>query len=480
MSNFKLRSYQVDGIQACVNVLTSSKKTKELVVIPTAGGKSWYISKSVEQINVPTLVLQPSKELLKQNYSKFILSGGRASVCCTSLKIRIRKGKQYTEINGAEVRCDEIGKVTYATIGSVMKHIEKFKKLNLKHIIIDEAHLMSKSGSQMSKFIKAVGATHVLGLTATPIYLAGGLNGAALKMMNRVRGKLFSKINFVTQINELVESKYWSPLKYTVFETDESYLKENSNKSDFTIESQRLYYEANDLDGQIKEEINNLTKEGRKSILVFVPTIGDAERLCRSIPNSAVVHSELDAKTRDYVVDAFKDLTIPVVINVNILSTGFDHPELDAIITARPTSSIALYYQQIGRGVRIHPKKDNCKIIDFSGNVNRFGRVEEITFEDVPGYGWGMFGKDGVLLTDYPISAKRRPTKESLLKKHADLHGEDNSVKMWFGKYKDKTVKQIVRINKGYAAWLIDQKDWNWSSGKMKALKKSLEKELRL
>ncbi len=482
---FKPRPYQVPAIETCIAIMTHPKSRKELVVQPTAAGKSWLTAATVDRLGVPIVVLQPSGELLKQNYEKFELMGGKATISCSSLKVKQKDGVPYTLIGDEYVKCNEISKVTYATIGSVIKDIETFKKMKLKHLIIDEAHLMTKSDSQIRRFIDQLKITNVLGLTATPVYLANTMEGAMLKMMNRVRGKLFSTISHVTQISEVASQGYWTKLIYKVIETDTSVLRPNSNGSDFTIHSQKEYYEANSLKNQIVEELRNMLSQGRKSILVFLPSIQEAEELFSIFPNSAVVHSQVDSKTRDYVVRAFKNLDIPVVFNINVLATGFDHPELDGIITARPTSSIAIYYQQIGRLTRPHDNKENGLITDFSGNVLQFGRVEHITFENLPNYGWGMFGEGGVLLTGYPIKAISRPTKETLQqeyvekkKKLGEDYGADGSIKFWFGKYSKKTVKEVAVFNKHYLTWVYENFDFN--GNRMKQLKKSLEIELKL
>lgn len=487
---FTLRGYQEDGTQACVDILQSKKKTcKELVVSPTAGGKSIYVAETVKRVDEPILVLQPSKELLLQNYEKFVKVGGTASICCASLKVKTSKGVEYTKMeNGELVECRKISRVTYATVGTVKKYAAELKRLGVKKAIIDEAHLSTKPGSQVRQLFKDIGITHVAGLTATPLYLDGGMNGASLKMMNRTRWKMFSDIRFVTQISHLVENGYWSKLKYQVNDTDETYLKENSNGSDFTVQSQINYYKANNLKEQIIEEVKNLIKEGRKSILVFVPTIEEAEDLFASFPNSATVHSKMDPKTRDYVIKAFKDLTIPVVFNVNVLSVGFDHPELDAIVTARSTSSIALFYQQIGRGVRIFFQKKDCKIVDFSGNIKRFGRVEGLHYENIPYYGWGLFNDKNELLTDFPIKAKKRPTKESLIEigkgESQDKENRKNPL-FTFGMFRGRKLWDIAQSKdaarlKSYCSWFYDQYtkgkwDGNPSAGLVEGVREYLK-----
>lgn len=493
---FTLRGYQEEGTQACVDILTSPKPTcKEIVVSPTAGGKSIYVAETVKRVDDPIIILQPSNVLLLQNYQKFVKVGGEATICCASLKTKTVKGVDYTELdNGELIPCREISRVTYATVGTVKKYASELKKLGVKKALIDECHLSTKAGSQIRTLFKEIGITHVAGLTATPLYLEGGMSGASLKMMNRARWKMFSDIKHVTQISELVNAKpdpYWSKLLYQVNDTDETYLKENSNGSDFTVQSQRDYYEANNLKEQIIEEVRNLMKEGRKSILVFVPTIQEANELFAAFPNSATVHSKMKTADKDYVIKAFKELTIPVVFNVNILSVGFDHPELDAIVTARSTSSIALFYQQIGRGVRIFPGKLNCKVTDFSGNIKRFGRVEGLHYENVPYYGWGLFNERNELLTDFPIKGINRPTKETLIESNKPQpkgSKEKPNPEFNFGMFKGKKLWDIAQSKdadrlKSYCSWLYDKHkkgEWTFYGEKGMHLKQGIEEFLKV
>ena len=492
---YKPRDYQQAGIDACIDILNSSKQRREIVVSPTAGGKSLYVAFSVKAMDSPVIVLQPSKELLKQNYQKYIDLGGEAEIYSASLKTL------------------SLGKVTFATIGSIKNKITEVKAMGVKNLIIDEAHLGTQSNSQIRRFISGVGIKNVLGLTATPVYLKGGMNGSELKMMNRVQGSLFKDIAHVTQIRELVDKDFWSKLDYRIENIDESFLKANSAGSDFTLESQKEFYEGNELRDKVITHVKNLRGIGRKSILVFVPTIEEADELGRLIKNSAVVHSKLKDSERDSIIEGFKNLEIDVVINVNILSVGFDHPQLDAIITCRSTMSIAIFYQQIGRGVRIFPGKESCIIIDLSGNVKKFGIVENLNFTHIDGWGWGLFNEDK-LLTNYPMSAIKRPTKESLIrsveKKRFDkLNSEsihtskinifdairmsslsENGVlfyagkkekpktTLWFGKYKGKTLEQIHKENKNYFPWLID--NFEWKGEKMTRLKREISIILKL
>src|SRR5699024_4080360 len=129
-------------------------------------------------------------------------------------------------------------------------------------VLIDEVHLKTKAGSQTRKLLKKIGATNVLGLTATPMYLSGGMNGSRLTMINRSKNTIFKDICYVSQISEMINNGYWTPLKYQIMDTDKKTLKLNSSGSDYTEKSQKLYYDVNNLENEIIKKINSLDSDG--------------------------------------------------------------------------------------------------------------------------------------------------------------------------------------------------------------------------
>ena len=118
-----------------------------------------------------------------------------------------------------------------------------------------------------------------------------------------------------------------------------------------------------------------------KSVLVFCSSVNQAERMQTKVEGSAVVTAKTPAKIRDQIIRDFKEHRIKTVFNVGVLTTGFDHPALDCIILMRPTRSIMLYVQMVGRGVRIAEGKTSCKIIDLTSNIKNLGRVETIRLQ---------------------------------------------------------------------------------------------------
>lgn len=171
--------------------------------------------------------------------------------------------------------------------------------------------------------------------------------------------------------------------------------------------------------------------------------------------------------------------------NVVIMgNTGFDHPELDAIIMARNTNSFRLYYQKFGRLVRpiIMPDgsifKKKGTIIDLTGNYKRFGSVENITFEKQEyTKGWAMWNGDKIM-TGHPFENWDMPTREEVKKVYNESlvkSKKPKDIKFPFGKHKGKDLANIFKIDRGYLKWLLTNKEFEWKTTNMKQLKKEIE-----
>lgn len=460
---YKLRPRQEEAVNRIFEFVSNSKKNHGVFVYPTSFGKSLVISELASKFpNKYFLNVTTSKELLKQNYDKYTSFGFEADICSTSLN------------------SNSVGKVTFATMGSVIKHTDFFKDKDVV-VIDDECQNGSNTGSQLQKFIKKLNKYKLVGVTATPFRLSSGMEGTVLKMMNRDRKCLYKSIEDVVQISEVVEQGYWSKLDYEIKEVDEKSLKYNSTGADYTDESIQKFKEDNNILLRIKTEVKKLIAEGRKSILISVPFIQDALELETEIEECRAVYSGMDNKERDNIINGFKNLNIKVISQCMILSVGFDHPQLDAIIMAKPSNSLTFYYQYLGRGVRIHDTKKDCKVVDLSGNFRKFGKIEEISIINHElTKGWAVFGGD-MLLSNFPLNTTNRPTLDSLKRKQKweeKKKETDEKITFYFGKYKDKTVKEVIKENKSYLTWLLEQKDFKWYGDVGVRLKKEIEMEL--
>lgn len=179
---------------------------------------------------------------------------------------------------------------------------------------------------------------------------------------------------------------------------DSRRLKPNTTGADYTDRSVVQEYERTDFYGWLVSIVDRLLhnrKTGikRRGILVFTRFLKEAEQLTRSVPGTAIVSGDTPKKERERILQAFKAGEIPVVANVGVLTTGFDYPELDTVVMARPTMSLAMYYQIVGRCIRPHPSKQAAWLVDLCGNVRRFGRVEDLRLADTGRGKWAVFSR---------------------------------------------------------------------------------------
>jgi DNA repair protein RadD len=438
----ELRPNQIEPVKKGVDFFKTKKPHPSIIVAPTAFGKSIVIAEIAHQLGEKLVVIQPSKELLEQNYNKFINLGGKASI--------------YSAAMGEK----EIGDVTYATIGSIVNIAHKFNTLGINKVIIDECDRFPREPDGMlRRFLTAAKITHVLGLTATPLKLQTNMDEhfrpfSKLVMLTSKskKGNYFKDIIHVAQIKEMVDLGFWSPLQYESYDFDTGTLVYNSTNAEFTDESIKRAYKQQDISGKIIKRISELSD--RKSILVAVPSIEEAKELSTRLPSCEAVFSGMPDSDRDRIIDDFKNLRLRIVVQVTILSVGFDHPQLDCIITGRPTASLSWWYQFVGRVTRIHPDKENGLVIDFVGSVPKFGKVEDLYFEKEEPL-WKLYGEGQKLLTGIPLH-EIGLHKQNQPSPH-NVAAQGPVVKMTFGKYKDTEIRKIPIW---YRKWMLENIKW--------------------
>jgi len=450
---YQLRDYQERAFTEVLEYYNSPSKKKAIIIAPCAAGKSLYIAATANAIDDNILVIQPNKELLAQNYEKYISYGNEASI--------------YSASMGSK----EIGKVTFATPLSLKGKAGLFQKVGL--VYQDECHQFGKVGGVMDDFIKKLRNPKIIGLTATPVIQRSGMYGTELKMLNRTRDTYYNDIIHVTQIEELINKKFWTDIKYEVYKTDEEYLSPNTSFTEFTDASLDLYVYNNDIEDKI---IDILKENKRENYLIFAPTTKQAISLHHRIRGSRVLLNSTNKKERNKSVKDFMSGDLRVLINVNILSTGFDYPKLSCVIDYAPTLSVSRFYQRWARAVRIDKNKKDALIIDLAGNYERFGKLEDINYRNVEGYGWGMFTGD-YCLTAAPLDVGKIHIN-SLIKKKEISKEDIYNLEIHFGKHKGRRVADVAKTDGSYLSWLIGNKDFQWNGQKMLDLKKSIEAHL--
>lgn len=370
---YNLRYYQKEASDAAVKLFNGKTDKNGLIIIPTGGGKSLILADIASRLEGPLLVFQPSKEILQQNFAK-LQSYGIIDCGCYS----------------ASVGRKDINRITFATIGSVMNNMRDFDCF--KNIIVDEAHYVNSKAGQYKKFIEAKNR-QVVGLTATPYRLDKCAGGSMLKFLTRTRPRIFSKVIYCCQIGELLSKGFLANLSYyDITSIDLRRVRSNSTGADYDEKSLIAEYERSGFYDKLSNTVVKVMqpKSGipRKGILVFTAFRKESESLVSKLQSlgikAAIVTCDTPQREREDILQRFKKGEIKVVSNCGTLTTGFDYPELDTVILARPTKSLALFYQMVGRAIRPSEGKIGW-VVDMAGNYSRFGNVADLYIARPPG-----------------------------------------------------------------------------------------------
>ena len=336
------------------------------MALPTGSGKSLCISDFTLECNkrgLKVLNLSHVKEIIEQNEKSL---------------------KNYTKlpiaVNSSGLDRREVGDITVAGIQSVFRNPERFKDYEI--VIIDECHLVSHDEDTMyRKFINGLTSATVVGFTATPFRLGTGY------IYGSMADTMFDELvlNWCTEdkFNQLVKEGYLCKLttKRTELEMDTSGVKLIGG--DFSEASLSSRF---DREIVTNEAIKEILQAGinRKKWLIFAIDIKHAEHIAETLIrngiSTAVIHSKMQdyGYDRDRVLRHSKEGIYKAIVNVNILTTGYDDPEIDLIAMLRPTCSPVLHVQTLGRGCRISEGKDNCLVLDFAGNTARLGPINNV------------------------------------------------------------------------------------------------------
>lgn len=440
---YELRPYQIETVNKTLEYFNNRENHGKagLIIAPVASGKSLIIGSIAKEFGKKTVVLQPSVELLHQNSEKLKNFGGEFSI--------------YSSKAGFK----DLSDMTFATIGSIKSMGKEFKKYGIDTVLVDEGHLAPpKKGSMFRRFMDDLKPKYVASFTATPcrLYTIGNKhdNYSVLNFLTNRIGQehpYFKNIIHTISIQEMVDNNFWSPMEYELYDFDESTLRLNSTGAEFTEESIQRSIKEQGINNLIYKRVKKLNKNDVKRNLIFCDSVETAKKLSSVIPNSAYLSGETNSKLREEIIYKFKTGEIWNVFNHGVLSTGFDYPELQTVIMGRPTNSYASYYQIVGRVVRIHEHKSKGFFIDFCNNVKRFGRLEDLSIENIEGFGWGMFNGNK-LLTNTRMGTL--PITKELLKGELVLEADDDDIKFWFGKHNGK---KPIECPLNYLKWFLEE-----------------------
>lgn len=319
---FAYRPYQETAITETMLALKDHRKVG--AVLPTGAGKT-------------EVFVGVAAKFLAENPDKSVLNLSHLSLLTSQTKTRFASRAPGVRVGvlQAEIEPAPDSHVIISTMqSSKSEHkIDRFKDRMYRPvglIIVDECHYLTTESYE-----KAIGYfpdAKIFGVTATPF------------RERQVMTSYFDKISFSISMQELINDGYLVP----------PVLKEIVKKSDDVDELismvTRIYQE----------------KEMGNKAIVFMRTIEDAKALRNAFENHGIkahaVTSELTGEDRDEVLDGFRDNDTMVLTTVNVLTAGFDAPNVNAIFMPYHTTSPTMYMQRIGRGLRPFPGKSECRI----------------------------------------------------------------------------------------------------------------------
>lgn len=356
---YQLRPYQEEAVNATLKHFRK-EKTPAVIVLPTGAGKSLVIAELARLARGRVLVLAHVKELVEQNHAKYKSFGLEAGIYSAGLQ-----------------RKDSEQKVIFGSIQSVARAEDDFFE-NFSLVVIDECHRVSVTGeTQYFQVIESLKKRNsdlcILGLTATPYRLGLGWiynYNSYLKIQQTTEERFFKKCIYDLSIKYMIKNGYLTrPVKIDspVACYDFSSLKVHG-LSYLQSQVEEILKDQRRITPLIIKNIIEMSKD-RHGVMIFTSTVNHAIEIMQCLPPyvAALVLGDTDNKDRDEIIEAFKARKLKFLVNVSVLTTGFDAPHVDVIAILRPTESVSLYQQIIGRGLRLSPQKQDCLILDYTG-----------------------------------------------------------------------------------------------------------------
>lgn len=310
------------------------------------------------------LVLAHVKELVEQNYKKLkaVWPDAPAGICSAGL------GRTETNLP-----------ITFGGIGSVVGRAEQYGRIDL--VFVDECHRIAPNErTAYRKLIAALMKVNpylkVVGLTATPFRLGMGMITEKGGVFTDIAYNLSTPENF----RRLIAEGYLAPLV--------------SRKTDVSIDASKIAMRGGEfVESAVQEAtgdkalLQKILREcvlgawDRKKWIIFASGVENCGVIAEMLNSMGIytkaVHGELANAERDAILTEFTQGNLRCVVNQDILTTGFDCPQIDFIGSIRLTNSPILWLQMLGRGMRPAPGKINCLVFDFAGNTRRCGPVDK-------------------------------------------------------------------------------------------------------
>lgn len=405
---YTLRPYQADSVKAVIHYFRKHS-TPAVLVLPTGAGKSLVIAELARLAKGRVLVMAHVKELVEQNHAKYEGYDLKGAVFSAGL------GRKETD-----------QQVVFASVQSVVRNLDAFAN-QFSLLVIDECHRVpDEKTSSYQKVISHLREINpgikVLGLTATPYRLGMGwlYQYHTRGQVRSEEPRFFRDCIFELPIRYLLDEGFLTPARMIdapVLSYDFSKLKPANSGRYKEAELDMVIEQSKRATPQIVDQIIQLAQD-KQGIMVFAATVRHAQEILGLLPagESAIVIGDTPTLERDQIINDFKNRHIKFLVNVSVLTTGFDAPHVDLIAILRPTESISLYQQIVGRGLRLSEGKTECLVLDYAGNSYDLYQPEvgdpkpdsesEIVTIPCPACGfnnnfWGKLDSNGFLLEHF-------------------------------------------------------------------------------
>ena len=360
------RDYQAAAVHAMVAFAGNNPpEIHSFVDLPTGSGKSVVIADFSEKLvkaGKRVLVLCRQGELVRQNAERL-----------EQLTDGVSVGIYSASLGRKDVDAD----VIFGTVQSVSRSVHKLGRINC--ILVDECHqIPAKSESQYGHVIgeirKYQPKCRLFGLTATAYRTTSGLIYG--------EGKIFHECCYAVPLQKMLDDDYITPWTLpAVDQVDVSHVKIKGGD-----------YDQEEMSDAFLEKVEENCREilslceDRKRVLVFASSVAHAHALHLILASAGAVCNVVTGDThrvqRENSIAGFSSEggKQMFMINVGVLTTGFDSPTVDAVVICRATKSAGLFYQILGRGMRKHPSKTDFLVLDFGGNFEEHGDPTEPNF----------------------------------------------------------------------------------------------------
>ena len=406
---YTLRTYQQEAVDRTLNYFRK-RRDPAVIVLPTGAGKSLVIAELAKIAIGRVLVLAHVKELVEQNHLKYESYGLHAGIYSAGLNQK-----------------DSEQKVIFGSIQSVAKAKNAFFK-DFTLVVIDECHRVGlEPDSQYAKVITQLKLNNpricILGLTATPYRLGLGwiYNYALRGELKTQELRFFKHCIYDLPLEYMISNQYLTPpvqVDIPVTSYDFSELIEGGNAYTMAQLEEALHQQRRLTPLIIKNIIDITENDQRQGVMIFSSTVKHAQEIMDHLPTgqARLVVGTTELSERDQIVHDFKQKAFKYLVNVSVLTTGFDAAHVDVIAILRPTESISLYQQIVGRGLRLDTDKKDCLVLDYTGmghsifspEIGEKKTASESVAVQVPcpecGFindFWGILDDDGKLLEHF-------------------------------------------------------------------------------